>query len=88
MAIGNTINTASRLEDRAKAGEVIISPAVYVHLKGWIVVTSLGPQRLKRIREPMELYRVDSYKPNFHFCFSIYTNFPIFLQNKQKFEKD
>ncbi len=58
-AIGNTVNTASRLEGRAKAGEVIISPAVYERLKGRIEVTCLGPQQLKGLSEPMELYRVE-----------------------------
>lgn len=58
-AIGSTVNMASRLEGRAKAGEVIISPYVYERLKGRIEVTSLGPQQLKGISEPVELYRVE-----------------------------
>lgn len=58
-AIGSTVNMASRLEGRAKAGEVIISPYVYERLKGRIEVTSLGAQQLKGISEPVELYRVE-----------------------------
>lgn len=58
-AIGSTVNMASRLEGRAKAGEVIISPNVYERLKGRIEVTSLGFQQLKGISEPVELYRVE-----------------------------
>lgn len=58
-AIGSTVNMASRLEGRAKAGEVIISPNVYERLKGRIEVTSLGFQELKGISEPVELYRVE-----------------------------
>ena len=58
-AIGSIVNTASRLEGRAKAGEVVIGPAVYERLKGRIQVTCLGKCSLKGIQEPMELYRVE-----------------------------
>ena len=58
-AIGNTVNTAARLEGKAKAGEVIISPYVYERIKDRIEVTSLGLHELKGIREPVELYRVE-----------------------------
>ena len=57
-AIGNTVNTAARLESRAKAGEVLISPEVYERLKGRIQVESLGPCTLKGIAEPVEIFRV------------------------------
>ena len=58
-AIGSTVNMASRLEGKAKAGEVIISPNVYERIKDRIEVTSLGLQPLKGISEPVELYRVE-----------------------------
>ena len=58
-AIGNTVNTAARLEGKAKAGEVIISPYVYERIKERIEVTSLGLHELKGIREPVELFRVE-----------------------------
>lgn len=57
-AIGNTVNTAARLESRAKAGEVLISPEVYKRLRDRIEVESLGPCTLKGISEPMEIFRV------------------------------
>ena len=57
-AIGSVVNTASRLEGIAKAGEVIISPEVYERLKGRIIADSLGKHQLKGITEPMEVYRV------------------------------
>ena len=57
-AIGSVVNTASRLEGIAKAGEVIISPEVYERLKGRIIADSLGKYQLKGITEPMEVYRV------------------------------
>lgn len=58
-AIGNTVNTAARLESCAKAGEVIIGQEVYERLKDRIKVTSLGFHQLKGIREPVELLRVE-----------------------------
>ncbi len=58
-AIGNTVNIAARLEGKAKAGEVIISPYVYERIKDRIEVTSIGVQTLKGISEPVELYRVE-----------------------------
>ena len=58
-AIGNTVNIAARLEGKAKAGEVVISPYVYERIKDRIEVTSLGLQQLKGISEPVELYRVE-----------------------------
>lgn len=57
-AIGSTVNMASRLEGRAKAGEVIISPYVYERIKDRIEAESLGKQELKGIAEPVELYKV------------------------------
>lgn len=57
-AIGNTVNIAARLEGRAKAGEVIISPYVYERVKDRIEAESLGKQALKGIAEPVELYKV------------------------------
>ena len=58
-AIGNTVNIAARLEGKAKAGEVVISPYVYERIRDRIEVTSLGLQTLKGISEPVELYRVE-----------------------------
>lgn len=58
-AIGSTVNTASRLEGRAAAGEVLISQEVYERLKGRIEVTSLGLCSLKGISGESEIFRVE-----------------------------
>ncbi len=58
-AIGNTVNTASRLEGKAGAGEVVISSAVYERLKDRIEVTSLGLCSLKGISGQSEIFRVE-----------------------------
>lgn len=57
-AIGNTVNMAARLESRAKAGEVLISPEVYRRLNGRIQAESLGFCALKGISEPVEIFCV------------------------------
>lgn len=58
-AIGGTVNTASRLEGVAKAGQVIISKKVYDRLKGRIDVTWLGNVSLKGKAKEVEIYQVN-----------------------------
>lgn len=57
-AIGDTVNTAARLESRAGAGEVIISEEVYRRLEGRILSDCLGPVKLKGKAEEVIIYRV------------------------------
>ncbi|MEG2297213.1 MAG: adenylate/guanylate cyclase domain-containing protein [Clostridium sp.] len=59
-AIGNTVNTAARLESQAKAGEVIISQEVYLRIKDRISATCLGERTLKGIAKDAVVYRVES----------------------------
>lgn len=61
-AIGDTVNTASRLESQAGAGEILISAAVYERLKGRIKATCLGGRKLKGKAEQTVIYRVDGLK--------------------------
>ncbi len=63
-AIGNTVNIAARLEGQAKAGEVVISQAVYDRLKGRIQAVSLGKRNLKGITGESEVYRVEQIYEN------------------------
>lgn len=58
-AIGDTVNTASRLEGVAKARQVIISKKVYDRLKGRIDVTWLGNVSLKGKAKEVEIYQVN-----------------------------
>lgn len=59
-AIGDTVNTAARLEANAKPGEILISRAVYDALKDRIKVTSYGTSiKLKGKSEGFEIFRVD-----------------------------
>jgi len=59
-AIGDTVNTAARLEANAPAGQIYISRAVADALEGRILVTSLGDSiKLKGKAEGFEVLRVD-----------------------------
>ncbi|MBP5280081.1 MAG: adenylate/guanylate cyclase domain-containing protein [Erysipelotrichaceae bacterium] len=57
-AIGDTVNTASRLEGQAKAGTVIISQAVYERVKDRLICEDAGKVTLKGKAEEAQIYRV------------------------------
>lgn len=61
-AIGDTVNTAARLESQARGGEVLISEAVYQRLSGRITATCLGQRVLKGKAEPVTIYRVEQIR--------------------------
>jgi adenylate cyclase len=58
--LGDAVNVASRIEPLAEPGGVCLSAQVYdqVHNKVAFQLERLGPQRLKGIPEPVEVYRV------------------------------
>lgn len=59
-AIGDTVNTAARLESNAPGGQILISRAVADALEGRIKVTSLGDSiKLKGKSAGFEILRVD-----------------------------
>lgn len=57
-AIGDTVNTASRIEGKAQQGEVLISEAVYEQLKGRIITEFKEDMSLKGKAESVKVYRV------------------------------
>ncbi|WP_447972889.1 CHASE2 domain-containing protein [Nitrospira sp. Kam-Ns4a] len=56
--IGDTVNLACRLEQNAKAGEIIITQTTYDEVKGAVEVVPLEPIRVKGKSEPIPIYRV------------------------------
>jgi class 3 adenylate cyclase len=54
-AIGSTVNIASRVEQAAKPGQILISPIVRRHLTGYRS-DSAGYFRLRGVREEVELF--------------------------------
>ena len=61
-AIGDTVNTAARLESRAKAGEILISEAVYHEVESRITAEPVGEMELKGKSKPVKVYRLIDIK--------------------------
>jgi adenylate cyclase len=61
-AIGDTVNTASRLESNAKAGEILISEEVKKRLEGRLITEDVGEIPLKGKSKKIFVYRVLSLK--------------------------
>jgi len=59
-AIGDTVNTAARLESNAKAEQILISEAVYEALKDRIEATPIGEIPLKGKSNKIMVYSVES----------------------------
>ncbi len=62
-AIGDTVNLASRLENAAPVGGILISRDVYRHVQGVFDVTSLEPISVKGKSEPIQVFTVNGVKP-------------------------
>jgi class 3 adenylate cyclase len=62
-AIGDTVNTAKRLESAAPVGGVLISHDTFRHVRGVFNVTALAPVAAKGKAEPLQVYLVRSAKP-------------------------
>ena len=58
-AIGDTVNTAARLEANAKRGQILISDAVYQTIKDRVEVTDIGVIPLKGKSNEIFVYQVD-----------------------------
>lgn len=61
-AIGDTVNTAARLESNAKAGQILISEYVYEAVKDRVEVTEIGEIPLKGKSKGVFVYQVDQVK--------------------------
>ena len=56
--IGDTVNTAARLQDAAKENQIIISEDCYQHVKESFKCKKLGSIHLKNKAEPVTVYEV------------------------------
>ncbi len=61
-AIGDTVNTAARLESNAKRGQILISQEVYDRVKDRVQVTPIGEIPLKGKEQGVFVYQVDDVK--------------------------
>lgn len=61
-AIGDTVNTAARLESNAKPGDILISQAFYDQVKDNVLVEDRGPLKVKGKAEPIQVYALQGIK--------------------------
>jgi len=61
--IGDAVNLACRLEQNAKAGDIIITQATYDEVKDVVEVEPMEPIRVKGKSEPIPIYRVLRRRP-------------------------
>jgi adenylate cyclase len=60
--VGTAVNLASRLENTAKPGQILISRSTYACARECIEVKKLPPIELKNISRPVEVYEVTGLK--------------------------
>lgn len=65
-AIGDTVNTAARLESKAGPGQILISEHVIQALSDRIRVTEIGPLPLKGKQVPLNIYQLDGFTDDPH----------------------
>jgi len=59
-AIGDTVNTAARLEANAEKGKIIISDSTYKLVKDHVEVTDMGVIKVKNKKVGIKIYSVDN----------------------------
>src|SRR5262245_66337310 len=64
--IGAAVNLASRLEEEAPPGTVLISYETFAHVKDTIDCEELGQVQVKGIAYPVATYRIVDLKENLH----------------------
>ncbi|MBN2333147.1 MAG: PAS domain S-box protein [Deltaproteobacteria bacterium] len=61
-AIGDTVNLASRLQEFARGGEILVSDAVYQCVKETFQVKSLAPGVIKGVNSRVPIYGIEGYR--------------------------
>ncbi|MFA6450663.1 MAG: tetratricopeptide repeat protein [bacterium] len=61
-AIGDTVNTASRMQSQASHGEIVVSQTVYDSVVGIAVAEDMGEKPLKGKGQPLRLWKISGFK--------------------------
>lgn len=61
-AIGDSVNTAKRIQENAGKGQVVISQAAYERVQYQLEVETMEPMQVKGKREPIPVYQVVGLK--------------------------
>ncbi len=56
--IGETVNLAARIQEKARPGHVLVSPRVYRQTQGLFNFRARNPQRVKGLKHPLKIYEV------------------------------
>src|SRR6059036_604728 len=62
-AVGETTHLAARMEQAARPGTVLIAPATFDLVQGFVAAKSLGPMPVKGRSEPVEVYELSGSGP-------------------------
>src|SRR5574341_1471357 len=62
-ALGDTVNTASRIQSAAQPGKVLISHSTHRHVRGIFDVTPQEPLVVKGKSEPLHVFTVERVRP-------------------------
>ena len=65
-AIGDTVNTAARLESNAKAGQILVSERLYQAIKNRVQAEEIGVIPLKGKSEGVFVYNVTGKEQGSH----------------------
>jgi adenylate cyclase len=57
-AIGDTVNVAARLTERAQPNQILISPSTYAEIAALLPVRQLEPMQLKGKADPIDVYEI------------------------------
>ncbi len=65
---GDGVNVASRISDKASAGEITISDSVYQNIRNRenLIITSLGEIELKNVEYKIGVHKIETYKMKGH----------------------
>jgi adenylate cyclase len=61
-AIGDSVNTAKRIQENAGKGQVVISQAAYERVRDQLEVYAMEPMQVKGKREPIPVYQIVGLK--------------------------
>jgi len=57
-AIGDTINTAKRIQENSKAGQILLSDTAYQLVKDKVIVNVIEPMKVKGRVQPVQVYEL------------------------------
>jgi PAS domain S-box-containing protein len=63
-AIGNSVNTAKRIQENAQEGQILISTEVFQLIADFVIAHPVNPIQAKGIRLPVEVYEVVGLRTN------------------------